>query len=49
LAAKFSASSGVNMDSEMSLMLSLQNAYTANARVINVAQSMFNALAQAVQ
>ena len=33
----------------MSLMLSLQNAYGANAKVISAAQSMFNALAQAVQ
>ena len=33
----------------MSLMLSLQNAYASNARVINVAESMFTALDQAVQ
>jgi flagellar hook-associated protein FlgK len=37
------------MDSEMSLMLSLQNAYASNARVINVAQAMFTSLEQAVQ
>ena len=49
LNGKLSASSGVNMDTEMSLMLSLQNAYGANAKVISAAQSMFNALAQAIQ
>jgi flagellar hook-associated protein 1 len=49
LQTRASAASSVNMDTEMSLMLSLQNAYAANARVINVAQAMFNSLAQAVQ
>jgi flagellar hook-associated protein 1 len=49
LTARLSAYSGVNMDTEMSLMLSLQNAYGANARVINAAQSMFNQLEQAIQ
>jgi flagellar hook-associated protein 1 len=49
LNAKVSAVSGVNMDTEMSLMLSLQNAYGANARVINALQTMFNDIMQAVQ
>ena len=49
LNAKVSAVSGVNMDTEMSLMLRLQNAYGANARVINAIQSMFTAILQAVQ
>jgi flagellar hook-associated protein 1 len=49
LNGKLSASSGVNMDTEMSLMLSLQNAYAANAKVITAAQSMFNTLEQATQ
>jgi flagellar hook-associated protein 1 FlgK len=49
LNGKLSASSGVNMDTEMSLMLSLQNAYAANAKVISAAQSMFTVLQQAVQ
>jgi flagellar hook-associated protein 1 FlgK len=49
LTTKLSASSGVNMDTEMSLMLNLQNAYGANARVINAAQAMFNKLEQAIQ
>ena len=49
LNAKVSAVSGVNMDTEMSLMLSLQNAYGANARVISAVQSMFTDILQAVQ
>jgi flagellar hook-associated protein 1 FlgK len=49
LNGKLSSSSGVNMDTEMSLMLSLQNAYAANAKVISAAQSMFTTLAQAIQ
>jgi flagellar hook-associated protein 1 len=49
LTAKASSVSGVNMDTEMSRMLSLQNAYSANARVIGAVQTMFNQLLQAVQ
>ncbi len=49
LSAKVSAVSGVNMDTEVSQMLALQNAYGANARVISAAQSMFTQLLQAVQ
>jgi flagellar hook-associated protein 1 FlgK len=49
LNAKMSAVSGVNMDAEMSHMLTLQNAYSANARVIAAVQSMFAQLLQAVQ
>ncbi len=49
LNAKMSATSGVNMDSEMSHMLTLQSAYSANARVIAAVQSMFAQLLQAVQ
>ena len=49
LNTKATSVSGVNMDTEMSLMLSLQNAYSANARVINAAQSMFTQILQAVQ
>jgi flagellar hook-associated protein 1 FlgK len=49
LNAKISAVSGVNMDTEMSLMLNLQNAYGANARVINAVQTMFTDIMQAVQ
>ena len=49
LNAKVASVSGVNMDTEMSLMLTLQNAYSANARVISAAQNMFTQLLQSVQ
>lgn len=49
LNAKISSVSGVNMDTEMSQMIGLQNAYGANARVIAAVQSMFQQLLQAVQ
>jgi flagellar hook-associated protein 1 FlgK len=49
LSAKATAVSGVNMDTEVSEMLSLQNAYGANARVIAGVQSMFTQLLQEVQ
>jgi flagellar hook-associated protein 1 FlgK len=49
LNAKVTAVSGVNMDTELSQMLSLQNAYAANARVIAAVQSMFTQMLQAVQ
>ena len=41
--------SGIKMDTEMSMMISLQNAYGANARVITAMQAMFTQLLQAVQ
>ena len=41
--------SGVSIDAEMSKMIALQNAYSANARVISVAQSMFSQILQATQ
>jgi flagellar hook-associated protein 1 FlgK len=47
-ANKLSTQSGVNMDTEMSQMIQLQNAYGANARVISAVQAMFNQLLQAV-
>ena len=49
LASKLSAQSGVNMDTEMSNMIQLQNAYGANARVIAAVQSMWTQLLQAVR
>jgi flagellar hook-associated protein 1 len=49
LTARVSTASGVNMDSEMSKMLTLQNAYSVNARVIAAVRSMFTELLQAVQ
>ncbi len=43
------AVSGVNMDTQMSLMIELQNSYGANARVISTAQAMFTQLLTVVQ
>jgi flagellar hook-associated protein 1 FlgK len=45
---KMNASSGVNIDEEMAHLLALQNAYSANARVMSTANSMFAALLQSV-
>jgi flagellar hook-associated protein 1 FlgK len=36
----------VNVDQEMSNMVSLQNAYAANARVITTVQSLYQVLEQ---
>jgi flagellar hook-associated protein 1 len=41
--------SGVNMDTEMSLMIQLQNAYGANAKVMSAVQSMWTQLLGMVQ
>jgi flagellar hook-associated protein 1 FlgK len=49
LSNKLSTESGVNMDTEMSNMIQLQNAYGANARIITAVQAMFTQLLQAVQ
>jgi flagellar hook-associated protein 1 FlgK len=48
LASKLSAENGVNMDTEMSTMIKLQNAYGANARVIATVQAMWSQLLQSV-
>ena len=40
--------SGVNMDTQLSTMISLQNAYAANARVIAAVQAMFSTLVAAI-
>jgi flagellar hook-associated protein 1 len=47
LQAKFDSTSSVNIDSEMSNLIQLQNAYAANAHVMSVVQSMMNTLLQA--
>lgn len=47
LQAKFNSTSSVNLDSEMSNLIQLQNAYAANAHVMSVVQSMMNTLLQA--
>jgi flagellar hook-associated protein 1 len=49
LSTNMTAVSGVNMDTQMSLMIELQNAYGANARIISTVQSMFNQLLAVVQ
>ena len=47
LQAKFDSTSKVNLDSEMSNLIQLQNAYAANARIMSVVQSMMDTLMQA--
>jgi flagellar hook-associated protein 1 len=47
LQAKFTATSGVNIDQEMAHLLSLQNAYAANARVMSTVNQMYTTLLQA--
>jgi flagellar hook-associated protein 1 len=41
--------SGVSIDTELSHLIALQNAYSANARVMSTIQSMMNTLIQSVQ
>jgi flagellar hook-associated protein 1 FlgK len=48
LQQSYNTATGVNMDSQMSNLISLQNAYSANAHVMAVVQSMFTSLLQAV-
>jgi flagellar hook-associated protein 1 len=48
LQAKFTATSGVNIDEEMAHLLSLQNAYAANARVMSTVNQMYQTLMQAM-
>jgi len=47
LQAKFNSTSSVNLDSEMSNLIQLQNAYAANAHLMSVVQNMMNTLIQA--
>ncbi len=49
LASNLSTQSGVNMDTEMSTMIQLQNAYGANAKVIGAVQAMWTQLLATVQ
>jgi flagellar hook-associated protein 1 len=44
LEAKTASISGVNLDEELSLMIVLENAYSASARVITTSQKMFEML-----
>jgi flagellar hook-associated protein 1 FlgK len=48
LQQSYNSATGVNMDAQMSNLISLQNAYSANAHVMAVVQSMFTSLLQAV-
>ena len=47
LQQSYNSATGVNMDAQMSNLISLQNAYAANAHVMAVVQSMFSTLLQA--
>ena len=44
---KMNATSGVNIDDEMAHLLSLQNAYSANARVMSTVNELYKTLMQA--
>ncbi len=46
LQQKFNSQSGVNIDEEMAHLLSLQNSYAANARVMSTVKQMFDTLMQ---
>ena len=46
LQQKMNSSSGVNIDTEMSNLISLQNTYAANAHVMSVVQTMMTSLMQ---
>src|SRR3984957_16194226 len=47
LQQKMNSASGVNIDTEMANLISLQNTYAANAHVMSVVQSMMTSLMQA--
>jgi len=46
LQQKFNTQSGVNIDNEMAHLMELQNAYSANARVMSTVKGMFDSLLQ---
>ncbi|HTZ71110.1 MAG TPA: flagellar basal body rod C-terminal domain-containing protein [Acetobacteraceae bacterium] len=46
---QLTSSVGVDMDTQMSMMVQLQNAYGANAKIISAVQSMYSTLLQAIQ
>lgn len=48
MANALSSATSVNMDTEMSSMIALQNSYGANAKIVTAMQTMFNAILQAV-
>ena len=49
LESRFSERAGVDMDKELSAMVTLQTAYAANARLVSVVQGMYDTLFQAVR
>jgi flagellar hook-associated protein 1 len=49
LETRFNQRSGVDIDTEMAAMVTLQNAYAANARVMSTVQAMWDALLGAVR
>ncbi len=49
LETRFSQRSGVDVDQEMAAMVTLQNAYAANARVMSTVQAMWDTLLGAVR
>jgi flagellar hook-associated protein 1 len=49
LQQRFNDQSGVNIDTEMSNLIALQNAYSANARVMSTVEQMMSTLLQVVQ
>jgi flagellar hook-associated protein 1 FlgK len=44
---KMSSTSGVDIDTEMANLMALQNAYSANARVMSTVNTMYQSLLQA--
>ncbi len=44
LQQRFNDGSGVNVDEEMANLLTLQNSYAANARVLSAVSAMFDTL-----
>jgi flagellar hook-associated protein 1 FlgK len=46
LQQKMKSTSGVNIDTEMSNLISLQNTYSANAHIMSVVQTMMTTLMQ---
>lgn len=49
LQGKLSASTGVNMDQELSTMVALENAYGANAKIISTVQTLYGDVLAMVQ
>ena len=49
LESRFAQASGVNTDAEMAGIVSLQNAYAANARVLTTVQAVFDTLLGAIR